>query len=469
MDTLIVPGGDGVLAAAADGDLVAWVQATAAHARRVVGVCSGTFILGAAGILSGRRVTTHWARGASLAARHPDVHVDTDAIWARDGNVWTSAGVTAGIDVSLALVEDDHGVDVADTVARWLVMFLRRPGGQSQFASPVWRTRARDLPLRQVQDAIDADPSADHRVSMLASRAAMSERHFIRRFTDEVGLSPARYVAAVRLDSARRELEQSHDTVAAIAARVGFGTAESMRRTFVRHLGASPESTAGASRTDRIGDLMTTSIAIPLFPQFTALDGIGPYEVLQRIPDFVVTFVGRERGVVRSDNGFLGIEVDATYDELPGPDVVVFPGGIGTRALLADEQVLDWVRGAHATSTFTTSVCTGSLVLAAAGLLEGLTATTHWAARDILTRYGAIISEDRVVEHLDHRIITAAGVSSGIDMALRLVELLVDRTAAEASQLMIEYDPQPPFDAGAPTKASDEVIERVAEYAAARN
>jgi putative intracellular protease/amidase len=211
-----------------------------------------------------------------------------------------------------------------------------------------------------------------------------------------------------------------------------------------------------------------TTIAIPLFPQFTALDGIGPYEVLQRIPDFVVTFVGRERGVVRSDNGFLGIEVDATFDELPAPDVVVFPGGIGTRALLADEQVLDWVRDAHATSTFTTSVCTGSLVLAAAGLLEGLTATTYWSARDILTRYGAIVSEDRVVEHVDRRIITAAGVSSGIDMALRLVELLVDRTAAEAAQLMIEYDPQPPFDAGAPTKASNEVIERVAEYAAMR-
>ena len=241
VDTLIVPGGDGVRAAAADADLVARVQATAARARRVVGVCSGTFILAAAGILSGRRVTTHWARGPSLAARHPDVHVDTDPIWVRDGNVWTSAGVTAGIDVSLALVEDDHGVDVADTVARWLVMFLRRPGGQSQFASPVWRTRARDLPLRQVQDEIDADPSADHRVSMLASRAAMSERHFLRRFTDEVGLSPARYVAAARLDSARRELEQSQDTVAAIAARVGFGTAESMRRTFVRHLGASPD------------------------------------------------------------------------------------------------------------------------------------------------------------------------------------------------------------------------------------
>jgi putative intracellular protease/amidase len=212
-----------------------------------------------------------------------------------------------------------------------------------------------------------------------------------------------------------------------------------------------------------------TTIAIPLFPKFTALDGIGPYEVLQRIPGFDVTFIGRERGVVRSDNGFLGIEIDATYDDVPSPDVIVFPGGVGTRALLDDEQVLTWVRQAHQTTAFTTSVCTGSLVLAAAGLLEGLTATTHWAARDILTRYGAVVSEERVVEHLDHRIITAAGVSSGIDMALRLVELLVDRTAAEASQLMIEYDPQPPFDAGAPTKASAAVIERVAEYAAARN
>jgi putative intracellular protease/amidase len=212
-----------------------------------------------------------------------------------------------------------------------------------------------------------------------------------------------------------------------------------------------------------------STIAIPLFPRFTALDGIGPYEVLQRIPDFDVTFVGHERGVVRSDNGFLGIEVDAAFEDVPRPDIVVFPGGIGTRALLGDERVLEWVRQAHETTTFTTSVCTGSLVLAAAGLLDGLTATTYWGSRDILAKYGAIISEERVVEHLDRRIITAAGVSSGIDMALRLVELLVDRTAAEASQLMIEYDPQPPFDAGSPAKASADVLQRAREFAAARN
>ena len=144
-----------------------------------------------------------------------------------------------------------------------------------------------------------------------------------------------------------------------------------------------------------------TSIAIPLFPHFTALDGIGPYEVLQRIPDFDVTFIGHERGVVRSDNGMLGIEVDATFEELPTPDVVVFPGGFGTRALMTDGRVLDWVRTAHASTAYTTSVCTGSLVLAAAGLLQGLTATTHWGALDVLREHGALPTGERVVEHLD--------------------------------------------------------------------
>jgi transcriptional regulator GlxA family with amidase domain len=211
-----------------------------------------------------------------------------------------------------------------------------------------------------------------------------------------------------------------------------------------------------------------TSIAIPLFSQFTALDGIGPYEVLQRIPHFDITFIGHERGVVRSDNGMLGIEVDATFEEMTNPDIVVFPGGVGTRALMVDERVLQWVRAAHGTSTYTTSVCTGSLVLAAAGLLDGLTATTHWGALDVLERHGAVPTDARVVEHLDHRIITAAGVSSGIDMALRLVELLVDRTAAEAAQLMIEYDPQPPFDSGSTTKAGPDVVQRVLEYSQAR-
>ncbi|HXQ76232.1 MAG TPA: DJ-1/PfpI family protein [Acidimicrobiales bacterium] len=209
-------------------------------------------------------------------------------------------------------------------------------------------------------------------------------------------------------------------------------------------------------------------VVIPLFPGFTALDGVGPYEVLQRIPQIEVTFIGHERGEVRSENGMLGITVDARFDERPEPDVIVFPGGVGTRPLESDERVLEWVRHAHATTRLTTSVCTGSLVLGAAGLLRGLTATTHWSCYPELEAHGAEPTAERVVEHLDRRIITAAGVSSGIDMALRLVELLVDRTAAEAAQLMIEYDPQPPFDAGSLAKADDTIVSRVIEYAQLR-
>ena len=209
-------------------------------------------------------------------------------------------------------------------------------------------------------------------------------------------------------------------------------------------------------------------VAIPLFPRFTALDAIGPYEVLQRIPSIDVTFIGHERGEVRSENGMLGITIDATFEEMRNPDIVVFPGGVGTRILVDDERVKAWVRDAHESSTYTTSVCTGSLVLGAAGLLNGLTATTHWACYPELEATGATPTAQRVVEHLDRRIITAAGVSSGIDMALRLVELLVDRIAAQASQLMIEYDPQPPFDNGSLAKCDDEILTRVIEYSQVR-
>jgi transcriptional regulator GlxA family with amidase domain len=205
-------------------------------------------------------------------------------------------------------------------------------------------------------------------------------------------------------------------------------------------------------------------VAIALFPRNTALDAIGPYEVLQRVPSIDVVFVGHRRGEVRSDNGMLGLTCDATFDEVTAPDVLVFPGGIGTRTLVEDTTVLDWIREVHRHTVFTTSVCTGSLMLAAAGLLTGLTAATHWRATELLESFGAVYTPDRVVEHVPERIITAAGVSSGIDMALRLVELLVGPQAAQASQLMIEYDPQPPFDAGSVEKASDATLQLALEY-----
>ena len=210
-------------------------------------------------------------------------------------------------------------------------------------------------------------------------------------------------------------------------------------------------------------------VAIALFPRNTALDSIGPYEVLQRVPSIDVVFVGHTRGEVRTDNGMLGLTVDAAFGEVTEPDVLLVPGGVGTRDLVDDEAMLDWVRGVHRRTLFTTSVCTGSLVLAAAGLLDGLTATTHWAAQDLLGSLGAVYTPQRVVEHLPQRIITAAGVSSGIDMALRLVELLIDRQAAEACQLMIEYDPQPPFDSGDLAKASEATRLLALEYFSRRH
>ena len=204
-------------------------------------------------------------------------------------------------------------------------------------------------------------------------------------------------------------------------------------------------------------------IAVALFEGVTALDAVGPYEVLQRLPDATVHFVGRSRGEVRTDNGFLGLMIDAPYHELEDPDIVLVPGGIGTRELVRDSATIDWVRHAHTTSRYTTSVCTGSLVLGAAGLLDGLAATTHFSAMPLLSKYGARPSSQRVVQ--EGKVITAAGVSSGIDMALRLAELLSDETTAKALQLMIEYDPQPPHDAGTLQRVDASVLARVQELA----
>ena len=198
-------------------------------------------------------------------------------------------------------------------------------------------------------------------------------------------------------------------------------------------------------------------IAIPLFDRFTALDAVGPYEVLSRLPGAEVRFVAKEPGPYRTETEMLTLVAEGSLADLPDPEIVVFPGGFGTRPLMEDEAVLDWVRTAHETSQWTTSVCTGSLVLAAAGILDGLEATTHWLELETLERHGARPVERRVVEQ--GKIITAAGVSSGIDMALTLAARVVDDNYAKAIQLGIEYDPQPPFDAGSPAKAPKEVVD----------
>lgn len=200
-------------------------------------------------------------------------------------------------------------------------------------------------------------------------------------------------------------------------------------------------------------------IAILIFERLTALDAIGPYEVLRSMPDATVRFVAKEKGPVRTDTGSLALVADYALEDVTAPDILVVPGGPGQAALMDDERVLDWVRSVHEKTRWTTSVCTGSLVLAGAGLLKGLRATTHWLAMDVLRELGAEPTMERVVRQ--GKIITAAGVSSGIDMALRLVALERGEEMAQAIQLAIEYDPQPPFDAGSPAKAPAAIVERL--------
>lgn len=242
VDTVVLPGGGGVDAMRADTDFMDWIRAIAPSARRVVTVCTGAFLAAEAGLLDGHRATTHWAFADRLAAEFPRVEVDPDPIFIQSGeHIWTAAGVTSGIDLSLALVEDDHGTEVAQTVARWLVLYLRRPGGQTQFAAPVWMPRAKRTSVRDVQEAIEAQPGGAHSVEELARRAAMSPRHFTRVFTEEVGEAPGQYVERIRTEAARRQLEETDDTVVAIASRCGFGTAETMRRNFIRRVGVPPD------------------------------------------------------------------------------------------------------------------------------------------------------------------------------------------------------------------------------------
>ena len=197
-------------------------------------------------------------------------------------------------------------------------------------------------------------------------------------------------------------------------------------------------------------------IVIPIFPDFTALDAVGPYEVLRSLPDAKVVFAAAERGLIRTDSQFIGLHADAALSEIDAADVLVVPGGWGTRAAMRDEALLDWVRRIHATTRYTTSVCTGSLVLGGAGLLTGLDATTHWAQTKLLESTGARYTERRVVQQ--GKIITAAGVSSGIDMALNLAAQIAGDDVAKSIQLLIEYDPQPPFDAGSPAKAGPAIV-----------
>jgi transcriptional regulator GlxA family with amidase domain len=236
--TLLVPGGRGTRDPAPD--VVAWLREHGPRAERLVSVCTGAILLAEAGLLDGRRATTHWAYCDKLARDHPSVEVDPDPIYVRDGHVATSAGVTAGIDLALALVEEDLGREVALGIARHLVVFLRRPGNQAQFSAQLAAQTARREPLREVQQWITEHPGGDLSVETLAARARLSPRHFARAFQAETGMTPGRYVDRVRLEHARRLLEDTSDGVEEISRACGYGTPEAMRRAFVKALGTAP-------------------------------------------------------------------------------------------------------------------------------------------------------------------------------------------------------------------------------------
>lgn len=240
LDTLLVAGGEGAEAATENPVLIEWVQQRAAQARRVASVCTGAFLLAAAGLLDGRRAATHWKYCTRLAQRFPSVRVEPDPIFLRDGPIWTSAGVTAGIDLALALVEEDLGRSVALAVARYLVVFLKRPGGQAQFSATLALQTAEDK-FGTLHDWINSHVADDLSLSVLADQAGMSERSFSRHYAEATGQTPARAVERLRVEAARRLLSESRTPVKRIAQRCGFGSEETMRRSFVRLLAVTPQ------------------------------------------------------------------------------------------------------------------------------------------------------------------------------------------------------------------------------------
>ncbi|MDQ0383121.1 GlxA family transcriptional regulator [Amycolatopsis thermophila] len=241
LDTALIMGGDVFPAHPVPPELARAARTIAGRAKRVASICTGTFVLAAAGLLDGRRATTHWQHAATLARAHPAIQVEPDAIFVEDGPVFTSAGVTAGIDLALALVERDHGAELARSVARSLVVFLQRPGGQSQFSPSLRGPAPKAPPLRAVCDAVAADPAADHSLPKLAALAGLSTRHLTRLFQEELGTTPAKYVELIRFDAAKAMLDAGRP-VTETAFASGFGSVESLRRAFVQHAGVSPRA-----------------------------------------------------------------------------------------------------------------------------------------------------------------------------------------------------------------------------------
>jgi transcriptional regulator GlxA family with amidase domain len=249
LGTLIVPGSPDWRGAVGDPALISLVADLAGRARRTASVCAGAFLLAEAGLLRGRRAATHWQLADDLAHRYPDIQVEPDPLFVRDGTVITSAGITAGIDLTLALIEEDHGPELARAVAQFLVVFMARPGGQSQFSTRTGAPYPERGTVRAAMDAVSADPAGDHSLHTMARRAGVSSRHLGRLFRGELGTTPAQFVESVRLEAARALLESGDRSIDLIAERAGFGSAETMRRAFQYALGVSPSTYRARFRT----------------------------------------------------------------------------------------------------------------------------------------------------------------------------------------------------------------------------
>jgi transcriptional regulator GlxA family with amidase domain len=249
IDTLVVPGAPDWRSVVADSRLVTTVADIARRSRRTASVCAGAFVLAEAGLLDGRRATTHWELAADLGRTYPEVKLDANAIFLADGPIHTSAGITAGIDLCLALVEADHGAELARDVARHLVVFMQRPGGQAQFSVRLDLVTTNNGPLRHVLDEVVHDPTADHSLETLSERAGFSVRHLTRVFRRELGVTPGRYVESVRVEAAKARLQRSDEQLATIADASGFGSDETMRRAFWRELSTTPAAYRERFRT----------------------------------------------------------------------------------------------------------------------------------------------------------------------------------------------------------------------------
>ena len=453
-DLLVVPGGEG--ARRRDPDLVGWLRAHARAATTLTSVCTGAFLLAEAGLLTGRAVTTHWERCDDLAAQYPDITVDPEPIFIKDGNLATSAGVTSGIDLALALIEEDLGRDWPwPSPGTSSSSCAARAASRSSAPSSRRRSRAASRSARYSSGSPSTRRgTCPSRPSPL--RASLSPRQFARAFAAEVGLTPGRYVDNVRIEAARRCLEDTADGIEEAARACGYGTPEAMRRAFIRTLGVSPAeyrrrfraTPAQPARTTAGNSCRSSSRSLTASPPSTRSAPTRCSSTCRGRRSSSPRRSGRGR---QRRDGDLHLAGEASFADVPHPDVIVVPGGSGEADQLSPGPLQDWLLEADKTSTWTTSVCTGALILARAGLLAGRAATTNWQALEELERLGVKVLRERYV--FDGKYVTAAGVSAGIDMALALAARIAGDDVREAIQLGIEYDPRPPFNAGSPATA----------------